>query len=68
VHVGYEVYRWNWDRFLSQYYAFPLSVLFHQLLILIHQPPTLYELSTLKYLLKNWISGGLPKKGERHSG
>jgi hypothetical protein len=37
----------HWERFLSQYFSFPLSISFHQcsILIFIHLSPTVYNLS-----------------------
>ena len=62
INVGYVVYSWNWDMFLSQYCAFPsqyystsfpYSVINHQ-----H-----YMNSALfNTIHKNWISGGIPKR------
>jgi hypothetical protein len=39
VHVAFAGTKWHWDRFISEFFGFPLSISFHHCSILIwHRP------------------------------
>jgi hypothetical protein len=45
--------KWHWDRFLSQYLGFPLSISFHQCAILCHRRCIVFEIfSVVKWNTK----------------
>jgi len=44
--------KWNWDRFYSEYFSFPLLVLFHKCSVhtFHHPPPVLYVFMTDSFM------------------